>query len=1027
MADRYAEMNSIIPGGVPHFLDLEINIEEYSKLRRDFWEFWKKSSSEEDWQPVQLICLELDEDSQEYADRATGAIAIDPSTRDSGRERKLRPEYSINAQKALEPFIGHWVPLPIFVKSGERKDGRPSFDKGPSNWARLLVTEITEPNRDGNTHNLTLVLDTNVEPKAEDGSIQAALSTVDVDEGAEFALAYHERDCGWFVDSDWIEEWIHRLFEDVLRRQKGRQLRDEDFPYRLEHVARYLTFLQLLNNTQVLPRMRLVNPTRTPVTDVDLVLDVGNSRTCGILIEASERQGSLSESYVLELRDLSRPYLRYREPFNSRVEFGLADFGFEDLSRDSGRRAFVWPTVTRVGPEATRLSMLAKGTEGSTGMSSPKRYLWDQWSYSHEWRFNAAATRSDGASSEPPVTRGQFVKYINDQGTPIHCVDDPRVRRDPAFRAQTDSPTLHPVFSRSSLMMFMLSEIFFQALVCINAPRQRADRKKGDFPRRLRRIILTMPTAMPIAERNILRRWAEWAVETLWQSLNWNQWLSEQAGSGENDGQGDYRQAPEVRCDWDEASATQLIFVYNEIMQRFQGDYAYFLKTYGRMRPGYDERESLRVATIDIGGGTTDLMITTYQALGSGATAVIRPNEEFREGFNLAGDDILRDLIEQQIIQSLRETIIQFGVLDPKGALTELLGEDVGGQSERHRNLRTQFANHVALPIALHLLRIYETNYQPGHSERVTRGFRDFFDSESYPPQQIIDFFNDGIVSAGGRGFDLEEVEFQIDLADFDDTIRGTIGQILADLCEVIHQYGCDVLLLSGRPSCFPAIQDAIVAKLPVPPHRVIPMNRYRIGNWYPFRSSHGRIEDPKTTAAVGAMICAMRLDNFSFQSNYLTPKSTARYIGEMELSGEILQDKIFFKDLALDSKDEIEVEHDFEFHAPIFIGFRQLDVDRWTATPFYYLKFATGDAEKNSEGRTPYTVALAFRRQEELEDIGGVRRSATDDRDEGRFEIVNISARDGGVVKKEELTLRLQTLKEAAGYWLDTGSFQIV
>ena len=46
-----------------------------------------------------------------------------------------------------------------------------------------------------------------------------------------------------------------------------------------------------------------------------------------------------------------------------------------------------------------------------------------------------------------------------------------------------------------------------------------------------------------------------------------------------------------------------------------------------------------------------------------------------------------------------------------------------------------------------------------------------------------------------------------------------------------------------------------VLAKAPVAPHRIIGMHRYRVGDKYPFRDAANRIEDPKTTAAVGAAL----------------------------------------------------------------------------------------------------------------------------------------------------------------------------
>ena len=72
-----------------------------------------------------------------------------------------------------------------------------------------------------------------------------------------------------------------------------------------------------------------------------------------------------------------------------------------------------------------------------------------------------------------------------------------------------------------------------------------------------------------------------------------------------------------------------------------------------------------------------------------------------------------------------------------------------------------------------------------------------------------------------------------------------------------------------GRRGCGPWVNDIVLAKTPVPPHRIIGMHRYRVGEKYPFRDAANRIDDPKTTVAVGAALCVQaegRLRNFLLQ-----------------------------------------------------------------------------------------------------------------------------------------------------------------
>lgn len=96
----------------------------------------------------------------------------------------------------------------------------------------------------------------------------------------------------------------------------------------------------------------------------------------------ADESNGLKQTYELQLRDLSEPHYLYNELFESRVEFSQAKFGKDNFSVESGRDdAFIWPSITRVGREASHMALLRQGTEGSSGISSPRRYLWDEESY----------------------------------------------------------------------------------------------------------------------------------------------------------------------------------------------------------------------------------------------------------------------------------------------------------------------------------------------------------------------------------------------------------------------------------------------------------------------------------------------------------------------------------------------------------------------------------------------------------------------------------------------------------------------
>ncbi|MCK7576844.1 MAG: virulence factor SrfB [Chromatiales bacterium] len=196
------------------------------------------------------------------------------------------------------------------------------------------------------------------------------------------------------------------------------------------------------------------------------------------------------------------------------------------------------------------------------------------------------------------------------------------------------------------------------------------------------------------------------------------------------------------------------------------------------------------------------------------------------------------------------------------------------------------------------------------------------------PHEQVVAFLEEAVRAAGGQGFKLAEVAFSTTMLALDTTVRRILGQVLSDLCEVVHLYDCDYLLISGRPCRLPAVRAAILAKLPAPPDRIVSLHTYRVGDWYPFRSVSGRLTDPKTTAAVGAMVCALsegQLYKFNLRSRELGMKSTARFIGVLEQTGRLKKENVLFANLELEDRKTRLPEATFDFYAPVFLGFRQL------------------------------------------------------------------------------------------------------
>ena len=193
-------------------------------------------------------------------------------------------------------------------------------------------------------------------------------------------------------------------------------------------------------------------------------------------------------------------------------------------------------------------------------------------------------------------------------------------------------------------------------------------------------------------------------------------------------------------------------------------------------------------------------------------------------------------------------------------------------------------------------------------------------------------------------------------------------------------------------------------------------MHDYHTGAWYPFRNSVNKVGDPKSTVAVGAMLIAMsdkRIQNFNIPTEKFRMKSTAKYIGRMELGGQILNDNILFTP----AKIAAGAHATQEIYSPISIGSRQLNLERWKTSHLYQLAFTKGAPT----GSTPYTVEIKSR---DTLGAAGAIGALTAQALKESFEIVEILDSEDRRVPNSECNLSLQTLGEDGEYWLETGEF---
>src|SRR5690606_7900690 len=123
---------------------------------------------------------------------------------------------------------------------------------------------------------------------------------------------------------------------------------------------------------------------------------------------------------------------------------------------------------------------LNTGSEKTSTFSSPKRFLWDTKAQKHEWEF---------IQLEDETTKPIYIKGISEQ-----------LNNDGSLNLE-DSGGVLMNYSRRALMTFAFLEILAQANMQINSYEQRKHWGNESMPRKIRRIIVTCPTAMSRVEQ----------------------------------------------------------------------------------------------------------------------------------------------------------------------------------------------------------------------------------------------------------------------------------------------------------------------------------------------------------------------------------------------------------------------------------------------------------------------------------------------------------------------------------------------
>jgi len=697
-----------------------------------------------------------------------------------------------------------------------------------------------------------------------------------------------------------------------------------------------------------------------------------------------------------------------KRPRQSKVEVAVAPPLFDDLS------------MVRLGREADDVIQVMRA-EGDirTGLSSPKRYLWADdasWLEGANWHMADPADRCR-TGTYAATLQGPFLRYVHEDDRDFLLESE-----EPAEHEFASDTPLKPRHAPRCMMTAAMYELLAQAYSYVNSTPYRNASGEAGRAREIRTLTLSYPSGMIQEEQQRLAAQVQKAINIFALTLGKNQ-----------------RVKPQLNLSIDEASAVHLTYIWSEMRMLGQDPRLWFSTLRrdrgrkkpkeedqpepmaavpaarrrgraginrpgaARRRPGADKEEfgdaenEIRIACIDIGGGTTDLMIAKYR-FESKIDDAIRGEVIHQDGIYLGGDQLVKRLLETVIVPAFADALA-------------LEDEDVqllfGPEVPRNREIRAQrvhWINRLFVPLA----QAYLDNAVDDVSDEPIS----HTDPEIVDPA-MVDSLQEVCDKLRGPGYYnvQQELGLLYDRAEFEGVVYDVFDELLFDYCQRIVDHDTDVVLLAGQPSKLTYIQQLVQMYVPLPPSRIVPMHNHYAGNWYPYQDEKGHnpgvIIDPKSPVVVGAAIEFMArhgmLPQFKFEMKGRI-YDNSYYWGVMtDATSGIRKERILFQPVEDQTREEIT-----EFTTSsqrVLIGRKLSGSEDAQATPVYLLKMDVGDRIGPTE------VAVK------------IKRKHAGKEEEETLEVESVTGMVAGedAILDENVTFNWRTLADER-YYLDTG-----
>lgn len=904
----------------------------------------------------------------------------------------------------INELFNKWLPLPIF-----ELDITGDFKQGPYNWCRCKIIPTENQKNSKIEADILIAFDTRAlyHEQADDYSECPIFDSIS-EKSKDFKLCDRITHLMDFCsgNNSWVKSYLMQIVHGVTD-VDDIVINKNDHDYRYSFLASYFLLVEYLQQALDLPTFKLIRDRGVENVNVEMAIDIGNSRTAAVLFE----NGDFTRVKPLKLQNFTTPIVngslnRSDESFNMRLAFQKVSFGEHILE---GSKQFIWPSIVRLGNEAEYLTHLttnlAEGDEVLSTYSSPKRYLWDFSPRREEWR---CVRSGQDDKLELPLIEG-ISNYLEDDGS---------VEKDGLGYG------LH--YSRRSLMTLAFMEILSQARVQVNTNEYREFNGRISSPRRINKIIVTCPTAMSKEEQKSLHNSLKEAVYIL---EKFGIYSDDSLVSAKVEIVPDLDKATEDNPQWifDEATCSQFVYLYGQLKGPYKNNSSEFFNLYGKKRKNTDgeDKPSVVIGSLDIGAGTSDIMVCKYE-YNAINTSRLKPIPMFWDSFDFAGDDMMRVLISNILIQgdtgTIEKELLRNGLTqrEARAKLYQFFGDDHNSLSFQDRILRRDFNLQVLIPIIYHFLDLLANNVE----FRVVN-YADVF-SNNAPSSEVLSHFERTF------GFSLHVIKWTYDKEMMSHNIERTLNGLLENIATIMYAHDCDIILLSGRPSSLQPIKDIFLKYFAVSPNRLIVLNKHRIGKWYPFADEHGFIHNSKSIVAIGAMIGYLasntgRLTDFSLDLSELGTKIKPTTDYFVVKDAKVSTNKSF---ITPETASGAITVNSF----PVYIGCRQYDMRLYPVRPFLVLDIDRNAITNRLRSQHP------DKSEGELTDIvnrccalliGKVPLSFTLERedfddDKEHLTISNIENESGDNISTSDFCLTIQSLNDPDCYWLDSGAFNI-